>query len=91
LRWLRDLRGLRLARSGGNLLLSLLREPQVLLQRRQGLPGEAGEIGILARIDVLLELVDVLLVIAHHLVRVGLIELRAGFLLQLGIFLLVLV
>jgi hypothetical protein len=50
-----------LARGRGDLLLRLLRELQVLLQDRQGLLGEAGQLGILPRLDVLLELLDVLL------------------------------
>ena len=86
-----SLRLLVLTRGCGNLLLRLLRELQVLLQHRQALPGEGGQIGILSLVDILLELVDILLMIAHHLVRVGVIELLAGLLLQLGIFLLVLV
>jgi hypothetical protein len=54
----------------GDLLLRLLRELQVLLQDRQGLLGEAGQVGILPRLTrLLLQLVVFLLVLVRRLLR----------------------
>ena len=55
----------------------------MLLEHRQRLLCEALQLGSLPRLGVPLELVDVRLVVAHHLVHVGLVELGVRALLQL--------
>src|SRR6185312_6760421 len=61
-----------LALDGG---VGRLRQLQVLLQRRQRLAREALDVGVVARLRLLLELGDVLLVVVDHLVHVGAVEL----------------